>query len=300
MVPSRRLVFLGAAALLSAGAVYLTQQWLQGQLDRAAETSVAAHAGAPAAAATQVLVAARPLPAGTILKPADVRWQTWPAEAPVAGYLTSASTSPAGIAGAVARADLVAGEPLTAQRVVQPGERGFLAAVLKPGYRAVTVNVSASTGVAGFIFPGDRVDLVLSRQAGQGGAQPRFVSETVLTDVRVVGIDQRTSNPKSEVLVPQTATLEVTPKQAEIVTMVTELGKLSLSLRSLATPAEATAGPHAITRTWDHEVTQGGALRGSSGVTPAASQGSRPARRAAAPAVEVVRGSTSSTDGASS
>src|SRR5687767_5791818 len=83
-----------------------------------------------------------------------------------------------------------AAEPLTTARVVQPGERGFLAAVLKPGYRAVTVNVSASTGVAGFVFPGDRVDLVLSRSAGE----KRFVSETVLTDLRVVGTDQRSSN----------------------------------------------------------------------------------------------------------
>jgi pilus assembly protein CpaB len=285
-------MFLGAAAVLSAGTVYMTQQWLQGQLDRAAQTASASKSVQPAAA--QVLVASRQLPAGTILKPADVRWQPWPAQASTAGYLTSASTSPAQIAGAVARADLVAGEPLTAQRVVQPGERGFLAAVLKPGYRAVTINVSASTGVAGFIFPGDRVDLVLSRQVGAD--QKRHVSETVLTDVRVVGIDQRSSNPKSEVVVPQTATLEVTPKQAEVVTLLTEMGKLSLSLRSLAAPGEAGASQHAVSRTWDHEATFGGAPR----ATPAASNSApstRAPRRSAIPAVEVIRGSTSSTAG---
>lgn len=280
-------MFLGAAALLSVGTVYMTQQWLQGQLDRAAQTASAGQAAQPAPA--QVLVASRPLPAGTILKPADVRWQAWPGEASTAGYLTSAASSPAKIAGAVARADIVAGEPLTAQRVVQPGERGFLAAVLKPGYRAVTINVSASTGVAGFIFPGDRVDLVLSRQVGED----RRVSETVLTDVRVVGIDQRSSNPKSEVLVPQTATLEVTPKQAEVVTLVTEMGKLSLSLRSLAVPEEP--GLQAAGRTWDHEATSGRAPRP---VPAAASAGAAPAARRSAPAVEVVRGSASSLAGA--
>lgn len=288
MVSSRRLAYLGAAALLSVGAVYLTQQWLQGQLDRVSQAATSGQPAAPVAA--QVLVAARPLPAGTILKPADVRWQSWPAGA-ADGYLTNVASSPAQIAGAVARTDLAAGEPLTAQRVVQPGERGFLAAVLKPGRRAVTVNVSASTGVAGFIFPGDKVDLVLSREAGD----KRFVSETVLTDVRVVGIDQRTSNPNSEVLVPQTATLEVTPKQAEVVTMVTELGKLSLSLRSLATPADAGPADHAVTRTWDHEITRGSTPRAA----PAAAPTPR-SPRAAVPAVEVVRGSASSTEGASS
>lgn len=284
-------MFLGAAAVLSAGTVYMTQQWLQGQLDRAAQTATASSAAQPAAA--QVLVASRPLPAGTILKPADLRWQQWPAEASTSGYLTSASTSPAKMAGAVARADLVAGEPLTPQRVVQPGERGFLAAVLKPGYRAVTINVSASTGVAGFIFPGDRVDLVLSRQVGD----TRHVSETVLTDVRVVGIDQRSSNPKSEILVPQTATLEVTPKQAEIVTLVTEMGKLSLSLRSLASPGDAGLPQHAASRTWDHEATFGGAPRATPAAAGSASS-ARPARRPAAPAVEVIRGSTWNTAGA--
>lgn len=284
-------MFLGAAALLSAGTVYMTQQWLQGQLDRAAQSAPAGQAAAPAA--VQVLVASRPLPAGTILKPADVRWQQWPATASTSGYLTSATTSPAKMAGAVARADIVAGEPLTVQRVVQPGERGFLAAVLKPGYRAVTINVSASTGVAGFIFPGDRVDLVLSRQAGED----RHVSETVLTDVRVVGIDQRSSNPKSEVLVPQTATLEVSPKQAEIVTLVSEMGKLSLSLRSLAQPGETGLPRHAVSRTWDHEATSGGIVRAAQAPS-AAAPSARPARRSAAPAVEVIRGSVSNTAGA--
>ncbi len=288
-------MFLGAAALLSAGAVYTTQQWAQAQLDQAAQTAAAGRAAAPAA--VQVLVASRALPAGTILKPADIRWQQWPADASTAGYLTSAASSPAKLAGAVARADLVAGEPLTTQRVVQPGERGFLAAVLKPGYRAVTINVSASTGVAGFIFPGDRVDLVLSRQLG--AEQKRYVSETVLTDVRVVGIDQRSSNPKGEVLVPQTATLEVSPKQAEIVTLVTELGKLSLSLRSLATPGEPGLPQHAVTRTWDSEATQGGAPRVTPVAASAATAPARAPRRAAAPAVEVIRGSTSNLGAAS-
>lgn len=284
MVVSRRMMYLGAAALLSSGAVFLTQQWLQGQLSQA--TASARAGAAPAAAEAQVLVAAQALPPGTILKPSHVRWQAWPADAPTAGYLTSAASGPAQIAGAVVRGELQPGQPLTTTGVVQPGDRSFLAAVLKPGHRAVTVNVSAASGVAGFIFPGDRVDLVLSRRIGDD----RHVSETVLTDVRVVGIDQRVANEKQEVVVPQTATLEVTPKQAEIVALMPELGKLSLSLRSLATDAGEGVPRHAVSRTWDSEAT------GLAPPRPAAPTNARPVRRPAA-SVVVVRGNTISTVG---
>lgn len=293
MLSTRRLTFLGLAILLSGASVVLTQQWLQGQLRHARES---ARAQTAAPAASRVLVAAQALPAGTILKAAQVRWQAWPADASTAGYFTSAGTTPEQVAGAVARTDLAPGEPLSAARVVQPGDRSFLAAVLKPGYRAVTVNVAASTGVAGFVFPGDRVDLILSRGvAGSAGAAKRFVSETVLSDVRVVGVDQRVANEKKDVVVPQTATLEVTPKQAEIVTVVGELGKLSLSLRSLATPADAQPPGNTVTRTWDNEATQVAAPRPA--VAPAA-HAARAPRAVAAPSVVVIRGSQASSAGA--
>lgn len=291
MVSARRLMFLGGAALLSGATVFLTQQWLQGQLNQA---SAVAQAQAAPAAAAQVLVARQTLPPGTILKPEHVRWQPWPADASTAGYITSGPGALKQVTGAVLRSEVAAGAPLAAAGVVQPGDRSFLAAVLKPGYRAMTVNVSASTGVAGFIFPGDRVDLILSRAVGGPGSQ-RFVSETVVSDVRVVGMDQRAANEKKEVVVPQTATLEVTPKQAEVIAVVSELGKLSLSLRSLAVADAPPPAREAVTRTWDHEAVQApvAAPRPAAARPPP----TRPAVNAAHPAVEVVRGGQFSSSG---
>jgi pilus assembly protein CpaB len=283
-------MFLGMAVLLSGGTVFVTQQWLQGELSRA-RTVAASQSAQPVG--PRVMVAAQPLPAGAILKAEHLRWQAWPAGASTAGYLTEASATPDQMVGAVVRNGLDAGEPLTVNRVAKPGDRSFLAAVLKPGHRAVTVNVSASTGVAGFVFPGDHVDLILSRSVGgSGGGQQRMVSETVLSDLRVVAIDQRAANEKNEIVIPQTATLEVTPKQAEVVALVTEMGKLSLSLRSLATPEDAPSVTR-ITRTWDQEATGGAMPR-----TAASAPVSRPAARPAPATVQVVRGSEVTSVGA--
>lgn len=293
MLSARRLKFLSLALLMSGATIVLTQQWLAGAVRKA---QADARASAPAAAATparRVLVASGPIPTGSILRPDQLRWQAWPADTPTAAYLTEASTRIDQLTGAVVRNRLEAGEPLSAARVVYPGDRSFLAAVLQPGYRAVTVNVSAATGVAGFVLPGDHVDLILSRPLGDG-ADKRFVSETVLTDVRVVGMDQRANDekdPKKDVVVPQTATLEVTPKGAEVIAVVSELGKLSLSLRSLAAPDATPAQSRVVTRTSDREAVQ----------APVPAARSAAPRRAAAPAiarVEVVRGSQSSLAGA--
>jgi len=153
--------------------------------------------------------------------------------------------------------------------------------------RAITINVSASTGVAGFVIPGDHVDLLLSRLVDQGGGAKRFVSVTLLRDLRVVGMDQRANGEKKDAPVPQTATLEVTPKQAEMVSVAGELGKLSMSLRSLA--PDPTAAP-AVGRTWDSEATGGAAPPRPSSANAQA----RPRPRVATPSaalVEVVRGS---------
>ena len=290
MLSARRLKFLSLALLMSGGTVVLTQQWLQGAVRKA---QLEARASAPMAPAPthRVLVASAPIPAGSILSAQQLRWQPWPANSPTGAYLTESNTSLDKVAGAVVRTSIEAGEPLTASRIAYPGDRSFLAAVLRPGYRAVTVNVSASTGVAGFIMPGDHVDLILSRSIeGQNGAQKRFFSETVLTDVRVVGMDQRATDirdPKKDVVVPQTATLEVSPKGAEVIAVASELGKLSLSLRSLAAPETPAEAPRRVTRTSDREAVQAPVVA----VTRAP--------RAAAPAaprrdnVEVVRGSQS-------
>jgi pilus assembly protein CpaB len=129
---------------------------------------------------------------------------------------------------------------VTDGRVVKPDDRGFMAAVLTPGSRAISVAVNPTSGISGFVLPGDRVDLVLthaikSDSGGSGGDKPeRHASETILSDLRVLAIGQKIQEAKNgETITAGTATLEVTPKQVEVIAVAIELGKLSLSLRSL-------------------------------------------------------------------
>ena len=197
------------------------------------------------------------IPVGTFLTADSLRWQEWPQDGIADSYIVAGKGKPEDFTGAVARSRLSAGEPITADRVVHAGDRGFMAAILTPGTRAVTVNVTPSTGMAGFVSPGDHVDLILSMviQSSQKDAPSRHMSETVITDLRVLAMDQRISDDKKDVAaVPKTATLEVTPKQAELVAVASELGLLSLSLRSLADGKDGNVAATNIP-TWDNEAT---------------------------------------------
>ncbi|MFN3389910.1 MAG: Flp pilus assembly protein CpaB, partial [Allosphingosinicella sp.] len=141
--------------------------------------------------------------------------------------------------GTVVRNEITAGQPVTTGSLIKPGERGFLAAALGPGMRAITVPVSATSGVAGFIFPGDRVDLVLTQEVKGGGeGDPLRVSETIMQNLRVLATDRRMSvegeDGKPVVLNASTVTLETTPKMAEKIAVAQTIGQLSLSLRSIA------------------------------------------------------------------
>jgi pilus assembly protein CpaB len=279
MISARRVKMMSLALLMSGGTVVLTQQWLKSAAHQAA---VEARSEAPARAAssqTRILVAATGLPAGSVLDAQSVRWQAWPEGVSTAGYLVEGAFQPDRLAGAIVRTGIDAGEPITSSRIALPGDRGTMATVLDPGYRAVTVNVTAASGVAGFVAAGDRVDVVLTRSLGApGGHDQNMVSETVLTNVRVLAMDQKAAGAKKDTIVPQTATLEVTPKGAEVVALAGELGKLSLSLRSLA-DTSAPEPARVVTRTASVD---GGA--------PATVR--RPPRIAAAAqaTVEVVRG----------
>lgn len=284
MISARRLKFLSLALLMSGGTVVLTQQWLQGAVKKA-QSEARAAAPAQPIATRKVLVANAPIAAGSILRAEQLHWVSWPAEAATNAYMTEANTRMDQVVGSVARTALEAGEPLSPSRVVAANDRSFLAAVLQPGYRAVTVNVSASTGVAGFALPGDHVDVILSRALPGSGPQKRFVSETVLTDVRVVGMDQRAGSEKKDVVVPQTATLEVTPKGAEVLTVANQLGTLTLALRSLANAETAPVLARNVTRTSDSEAVQ--APR-----APLRHAAAKPAPQApAGPRIEIIRGS---------
>ncbi|RST30504.1 Flp pilus assembly protein CpaB [Sphingomonas ginkgonis] len=189
----------------------------------------------------KVLVAKKGLPVGTIIDQEAFSWQAWPKELMQGAYYTEGEpdADPSKLLGTVVRNPISAGQPITRGSLVGPKDRGFLAAALGPGMRAVTVSVSQTSGVAGFIFPGDRVDMVLTQDVAGGGDGPSLkVSETILRNLRVLATDQRIDSKdpegKVQVRVSATVTLEATPRIAEKIMVSQSMGQLSLALRSLA------------------------------------------------------------------
>ena len=202
-------------------------------------------AAAPQAdAATQVpkgpkvLVAQRALPVGTIITADAVAFQLWPKEMVQDAYFIDGEADMNKLLGTVVRYPITAGQPVTQGGLVTPGDRGFLAAALGPGMRAITVPVSATTGVGGFVFPGDHVDMMLSQTVTGDDGPALKVTETILRNIRVLATDQSTETTveegKTVVRAFRNVTLEVTPKIAEKIEVSQNVGTLSLALRSLA------------------------------------------------------------------
>jgi pilus assembly protein CpaB len=229
----KKLVLLLGALIVAIGTAFAARTMLIGDAAPAAEA-------APQPTGPRVLVAKRALPAGTIITTDALVYQPWPKELVQDAYFIDGEADMNKLMGTVVRYPVTAGEPVTQGSLVKPGDRGFLAAALGPGMRAVTVPVSAMTGVAGFVFPGDRVDLVLTQEvASQNDERPLKTAETVLRNLRVLATDQTAEQRKSEngktvVSVSRTVTLEVTPKIAEKVAVAQTLGTISLVLRSIA------------------------------------------------------------------
>jgi pilus assembly protein CpaB len=234
----RTILLILLAVATAAFTAFYARTWMQAQ-----RATILASASQPAAVqaapAALVLVAGKALSAGSFIRAEHVKWQAWPESGVIDSYAVKGRREEKDFIGAVVRSAIAAGEPLTDARVVHPGDRGFLAAVLEPGKRAVSVPVNATTGIAGFIFPGDWVDVILtvrfrSAEDSEAKGETRYFSETLLTDVRVLGVDQAVENKKGEPVLAKTATLEVDPKQAEKIAIGLEMGGLSLSLHSLA------------------------------------------------------------------
>ena len=189
----------------------------------------------------KILVARKALPVGTIIDQESLTFQDWPKEMMQNAYYVEGGVDSdiSKLLGTVVRNPVTAGQPVTRGALVGPNDRGFLAAALGPGMRAVTVPVSVTSGVAGFVFPGDRVDMVLTQEVrGGGDGPPLRVSETIVRNLRVLATDQRIDGKdeegKTQPKVSSTVTIEATPRLAEKIAVAQSLGSLSLSLRSIA------------------------------------------------------------------
>lgn len=231
-----RLAVLGIALLAGSGAAYL-----MGGSPPPPPPAPEKVVQAPPPPTTDVLVAAADEPMGQVLQAADLRWQSWPESAVSPGFVTRRNKPDAleTTVGATVRSPFLAGEPIRAQKLVRP-ESGFMAAILPAGMRAVAI-VTDSRGTnsaGGFILPNDRVDVIRTYRdeaASKNAGSDVQVSQTILRDIRVLAVGQLIQEKNgTNVVTGETATLALTPPQAETVTLAQKIGSLSLALRSLA------------------------------------------------------------------
>jgi pilus assembly protein CpaB len=200
--------------------------------------------------ASEVLVARRDIPLGDMTKDSDFRWQTWPADAVTPTYITKeqGAAGMRSVSGAIARAPILAGEPVTHQKLIKPGEGGVLAAILPGGMRAISTRIKEETAVGRLILPNDHVDVILTRRVRGPGGEEQHVSETLFRNVRVLAIGQQLETKegkKTSESSANTATLELTPREAEMLALANSMGEISLSLRSIVDADKG--GPDAST-----------------------------------------------------
>jgi pilus assembly protein CpaB len=209
---------------------------------------------------TEVLVVAQDVKMGDRLSPSTVTWQSWPSNHVKASMITRKARPAAlqELETARARSNLFEGEPINERKIINPDSAGFMAAILPKGMRAISVRISAESGAGGFILPNDRVDVILITKQDGGGGKPSTTSEAVLTNVRVLAIDQtfQTNEKGEQVVVGKTATVELDPKQTEILAMVESSGQLTLALRSLADQGDSALGDDGP-RLAEHYITGG-------------------------------------------
>lgn len=240
------------ALIAAGGTAYLAREFLAANSQRqVVETE------SPKTQPATVLVADENLPAGAAISASSLRWQPWPEESIEADYVRSSNdgSNRADLEQqyieTIARRGIAEGTPITSRLVFRRDAPGFLAGALEPGKRAVAVPVTVVSGAAGFILPGDHIDVMLTHDVsseigedGDGGdvliadSLVRYTSETILRNLRVLAVDQRMNDMEEQAAVVRTVTLEVTPKQAEMLNVAQAMGDLSVSLRSLAVDDE--------------------------------------------------------------
>lgn len=243
-----RLMFFGFVLACGAGATWLV-------LDRP-EPAPAAFVPPPQPPQMeQVLVAARELGFGAVTQPGDLAWQNWPMEATMQGVIRKSEAPNAieEIRESVVRGSFLAGEPIRREKLFKGGSSGYLSAIVAPGYRAVAIAIdgAGATTAGNFILPNDRVDVIRiyrDEDAARLGSGDAFVSETLVSNVRILAIGQNTQEKGGQpIAAGQTATLELDPGQAETVILAQRIGQLSLVLRSMQESRDA-GGPVALTQ----------------------------------------------------
>ncbi len=258
----KRKLLLALGALLVLAGVGLSLIWLN-QLRRPADPSQPQVAQVRQNA---VLEAAHPLLAGTLLRLEDLRWHEIEPPGVRPGFLLRNEISETEFLGAIARRDLAGGEALTAADFVKPADRFFLAAVLRPGGRAVSIAVDSAQSSSGLVLPGDRVDVILTQNLGNAAADAshKTVAETILRNLRVIAVDRRLNlqskpgateaAPAGEARLPKTVTLEVGEAEAERLFVAAQLGGLQLSVRPLAGAEETASARGPSPPTWAADV----------------------------------------------
>jgi pilus assembly protein CpaB len=288
------LLAIGALALVAGTAIVVLR------------TSHSPAGGTRAAQRPAILVATHAVESGSLLRPEDVAWKEVDSDAIAADDLVRGRVSPSDYSGAVVRHRFASGEALSAGAIVKPGDRGFLAAVLAPGDRAVTITVGPSQSASGLVLPGDYVDVILTQNFDSYTADPtrKTVGETVLHNVRVIAVDKKLTNAPDIATaaptlgvsptprLPKTLTLEVNEQQAQRLMVANSLGHIDLALRALQT---SSASPQPAGPTWAADVSP--ALRDLRNHAPVAeTKHDTSAPRAAAPApVRILRGSKTET-----
>ena len=257
MLSRNLLLGLGVLALLAG--VMLAVLWFR-------QSGAPAAPGVQAISTQSIMVAARAIPAGTLMRLGDMSWSERPASEVVGTNIVRGVAPETEFVGAVARRAFAAGEALTTIALVKPGDRDFLVAALGPGYRAISIAVDATQSTSGLIMPGDYVDVLLTQNFSAQGADAghKSVGETVLRALRIIAVDQEltavdkpATNAIGDLKMPKTITLEVTEKQAAALLVAEQLGKIDLALRG---QQDQEAMPPAVHEemppTWASDVSQ--------------------------------------------
>ena len=234
-----RLIILGVAVAAAGGAGYVAKNMAAPPPQP--EIAVEQGPAQPAIALSEVLVLDGDVPMGEPLGD-RLKWQSWPADAMSDGFITHEAEPGAleELKNSVSRVALYAGEPVRRNKLIGDGQ-SFMSSILPTGMRAIATQISADTSAGGFILPNDYVDVIMTRRNAQASGGEGFITETILKNIRVLAIDQTIQEDEEgkQVKVGETATLELTPQQAEIITVAQQMAdKLTLALRSITDTQE--------------------------------------------------------------